>query len=298
MRSIDLYQFYTLGEKIHPLAQIRNEQTLSEVWQVVWEAGNWLEFLWANELVGLKVSRTAVRELADEVRALIPKNLQEITKLDWDKTVGQHRALFTYRIDGLLKVFENNLAAELRVLPTYIVSRKGIYETEYLIDHAEQAFDEETRAIIPESVVKDFREAGRCLAFALPTASAFHVMRCTEGVLRLYHRLVKNLPDDAKSPEWAVCVNEIKASDGNEKVTTILDQIRSLHRNPTMHPEDFLSTKEALALFDVAKSAIAAMAGEIIQIRAKQAASSPPLPLTGVTIGRLMDQALKGKLST
>jgi hypothetical protein len=41
-----------------------------------------------------------------------------------------------------------------------------------------------------------------------------------------------------------------------------------LHRNPTMHPEVFYDIKEALALFDIAKSAIVAMAAEIAKLQA------------------------------
>lgn len=40
----------------------------------------------------------------------------------------------------------------------------------------------------------------------------------------------------------------------------ILDHIRDLHRNTLMHPQAFLQMTEALRLFDIAKSAISAMA--------------------------------------
>ncbi|MBI2187166.1 MAG: hypothetical protein HYU37_08605 [Acidobacteria bacterium] len=122
------------------------------------------------------------------------------------------------------------------------------------------------------------RAIKRCLAFEVPTAAAFHVMRATEGVLRKYHALTKGLPAGTKSPEWAQCINEIKAAGGNPKVTGILGHIRDLHRNPTMHPQECLSIQEALSLFDVAKSAIVAMAAEIILLEKAAATVQAPIP--------------------
>jgi hypothetical protein len=39
-----------------------------------------------------------------------------------------------------------------------------------------------------------------------------------------------------------------------------------------MHPQDFLTMKEAIGLFDIAKSAISAMAEEIAPLRKKEEA--------------------------
>jgi hypothetical protein len=228
-------------------------------------------------LVGIVVSRPAVLTLLETIRPLVPRNINALTD-ELDKTLGDHDTMFAYRVTSTFKEFETVFAAELRTLPSYMVSRKGIYDTALLIEHAEQAFDDGTRKAIPDSAVKDFREAGRCLAFELPTAAGFHAMRCTEATLRKYHLLVKSPPAGKKSPDWAVCLNEIKAAGGNPKVTGILDQIRDLHRNPVSHPDEFLDTNQALALFDVAKSAVVAMAAEITTLENASAAAvaTPP----------------------
>jgi len=62
------------------------------------------------------------------------------------------------------------------------------------------------------------------------------------------------------------CIDGLKGAGADEKTVAVLDQIRSLHRNPLMHPEVFLTADEGLRLFDIAKSAISAMADQIKQL--------------------------------
>lgn len=126
---------------------------------------------------------------------------------------------------------------------------------------------EASLGVISDNAKKDFREAGKCLAFELPTAAGFHAMRATESVLREYYGLVTG-KDPAKT-DWGTCIQELKNAGANKKVLQVLDQIRDLHRNPLSHPQDFLSLREALGLFDIAKSAIGAIADEIDTIRKK-----------------------------
>src|SRR5437899_12843695 len=123
------------------------------------------------------------------------------------------------------------------------------------------AVDDEVLQTIADSIKKDFREAGRCLAFELATACGFHAMRAAEGVLRQWHQLI--CKPTGRSPEWAQCVNELRSCGANGNALGVLDQIRAIHRNPLMHPEDFLSMGEAKTLFGIAISAITAMAPEI-----------------------------------
>ncbi len=50
---------------------------------------------------------------------------------------------------------------------------------------------------------------------------------------------------------------------GSAKVLSCLQQIKDLHRNPLMHPEETLTLEEAISLFGICQSAISAMLKEI-----------------------------------
>lgn len=269
MREVDQFDFYLLGQFIHPLEMVDVDNALKQHFVTIFHAANRLEILLSGSLVELTVSHDAVKKLTDLLRSVVPANLEDIG--DFEKPIKETSPAFGFQLKEALRAFEIVFAAEVRQVPSYIVDRKGLYHTRALIRSAEEAFVQASRDAIPEAALKDFREAGRCLAFELPTAAAFHVMRSTERTLRKWHQLVKGLPDENASPEMTVCVNELNASGANKKVTRVIDQIRELHRNPTMHPEIFLSVEEALALFDVAKSAIGSMAMEIAAVEGGKA---------------------------
>jgi len=169
------------------------------------------------------------------------------------------------------------MSLELQRHQTYLVSQIGGYSMALLASKAEVNILEDALAIIDEQAKKDFREAGRCLAFELPTAAGFHAMRATESVLRQFYAQLTG--KSAARKEWATCINELVKAGADKKVMAILDQLRDLHRNPLMHPQDFLSMKQAIGLFDIAKSAIGSLAEEIITLqRAARIGVSTPLP--------------------
>jgi hypothetical protein len=84
-------------------------------------------------------------------------------------------------------VFESALELDLGRAPIFFVKSKGIYSTAALIANAENALVAEVIAAISEHAKRDLNEAGRCLAFELPTASGYHGLRAVEKVLREYY---------------------------------------------------------------------------------------------------------------
>lgn len=111
-------------------------------------------------------------------------------------------------------------------------------------------------------------------------------MRATEHVRRQYHALIIGKTIDRI--DWGVCVSELKKANANPKVIQVLDQIRNLHRNPLMHPQEVLSMKDAIGLFDIAKSAIGALAEEISDLKKQQEESKKASPLFALTPVRLL----------
>src|SRR5712671_1418370 len=207
--------------------------------------------------VPIVVSRDACGRLLAAVNSILPDSNDEVGAINWEADVPASQVA---ALTNAARNFETIFAAEISSLNTYFISQHGIYSTPDLIEHAEMAFDEQTRNIISEGVKKDFREAGRSLAFELGTACGFHAMRAVESALREWHKIICK-PNNP--PDWAQCVNELRKAGADNASLGILDQIRALHRNPLMHPEDFLSISDAKILFDIATSAIVSIAREI-----------------------------------
>ena len=283
MKRINQFQFYQLGMNLHPLARVVTGTLLQNVAWDIFSAKSWL-FSLLNGQFGffLHVSKKPAETLLMALNSVLPDvppgspapfgAIQPGTKIEsWQSSW----------ITSCLREFETVFSAELPTIATYIVSKKGIYDTADLTEHADQAIDATVRGVISEDAKTDFLQAGKCLAFELPTASGFHTMRAVEAILRQYWTLVIKPAAGTKLPEMAQCINDLRAKGEDPKLMDILDHVRDLHRNPQMHPEAFLTTGEALRLFDIAKSAISAMGDKIIGHEKAQAALAPT-PTHGV----------------
>jgi len=264
MKRVNQYQFYLMGTIVHPLSTIKEGQSVLETAWSLHSARSWIAWLLSDQLVELTVAREAAQNLQSAISSVIPENTDDFATIDKSKTLAW---IDMYRITTTLSEFETVFSAELPTIATYTVSKKGIYSTADLVERSENAIDWEARKVINDAAINDFKQAGRCLAFELATAAGFHTMRSVEDVLRKYWRLGMAKPDTEKAPEMSQCINELRAAKENPKLMDILDHIRDLHRNTLMHPEAFLTSTEAFRLFDVAKSAISAMADRIAELQ-------------------------------
>jgi hypothetical protein len=74
----------------------------------------------------------------------------------------------------------------------------------------------------------------------------------------------------------------------DDKVLSVLRQIKNLHRNPIMHPEAVLDMEEALTLLGIVQSAITTMISVVKkEQKPPKEPTAPPVPviptLSGVT---------------
>ncbi len=111
------------------------------------------------------------------------------------------------------------------------------------------------------AAIKDVQESTKCIAFELPSAAAFHLHRANEATLAAYFDVVSG---GAKPPRQKTMGAYLKRMRdlgvGHAKVLAALDQLRDLHRNPVMHPQDFLKdTDEAISLMGAIRAAMTEM---------------------------------------
>jgi hypothetical protein len=177
------------------------------------------------------------------------------------------------RIARLLTEFETSLEDALTRHPTYEVEPVGAYSSDYLITSADHVFPPSLRSdgIIPKNALDDFRSAGQCLAFDVPTACGFHVFRATDSMLRRYCEHFGGSTLKPKIRNWGSYIRLLRKilahaehdRKPNIRTVELLDKIREIDRNPVVHPEQDLDSETALAIFDMCKNAILFMALDI-----------------------------------
>ncbi|MDO8318767.1 hypothetical protein [Rhodoferax sp.] len=144
--------------------------------------------------------------------------------------------------------FEITFKADLAVANLYVLTSKGAFDTGILAEFGIQAFPDDLGKKVPDAV-NDAQQAGRCIAFDLPTSAAFHMHRAHEAVVHAYF---KALVPTEKSPErqaLSAWVQALEKADAPKEIVAAVRDINTLHRNPVLHPEHTLKDSgEAIAL--------------------------------------------------
>jgi hypothetical protein len=171
------------------------------------------------------------------------------------------------------------LNAELGVQPTYLVFPKRAYDTEVFISDGTKLFSDDCRAEFTDDEKYDITEAAKCLAFEVPTAAAFHIVRAVESVIRRYYHVAIGTLPKSKSRNWSVYIKRLKENGVDLRITSVLEEIRELYRNPIIHPEIKMSMDESLSLLGIAETAIGAMLSDARKRRSTTVSASAPIPL-------------------
>jgi hypothetical protein len=285
MQRVNEFSFYELASKIHPLTEVEDID-LRNVWFEWWHARAALDAIFTQR--PLNVCTTAGAKLWREITNYIPEKWEDAISLALPPTANatpdSSKELADWQTSGIreaAKEFETILAAECQVLDTYYISKKGVYSTADLVDHAHYHIPPTTRQEIPEQTKNDFDQAGKCIAFDLPTAGAFHLLRGTEAVLREYYDL--GVPGPKKAPpkmrNWGVYIKLLSEHKAEPKVTSLLTHIKDAYRNPVLHPEENYTDERAQVLFGVCISAIVMMMEQILVLRATIVSVPAPVPV-------------------
>jgi hypothetical protein len=153
-----------------------------------------------------------------------------------------------------------------------------------LIDFAEIIFPLDLAIKVPEAI-HDIKQAGKCIAFELPTAAGFHLHRANEAILRRYYDQVaegKPRPKNRNIGGYLAAMTQHGL--GDPRLLAALRDLNELHRNPLIHPEQSLdSIDDAIALMNAVHNAAVFMLKAIPVLKAIPAAElpSPVLTATG-----------------
>jgi hypothetical protein len=282
VQQLSVNDYYELGKQAD-----RIEARLSKIdGEADVSAFAWPLFSFRWKLFGLLQAPCALLPASQRAATGIIKAISDIIPEDFDK-IFEAEAKATkipqYKFGWVLsaiKKFETVLANDMPEMSTFSVAQLGIYRTEDLIHRAQLQIDESVRSMLLPLALADLKEAGKCLAFRVPTAAAFHLSRAIETGMNQYFEALTGKPYELKpaANNWAIKTQLLKDNGADEKITEFLIHIRRSYRNPITHPDVILEPPEAFNFFSQAISVISMM---LDAVKAKNESRQPLL--TGLT---------------
>lgn len=263
MVEVDVYWFYWMSMAIYRLHLIQENTPLSMV------AGD------------LGIARVALESFGDEAARVFPNTAARVKEI-LDCINQMLPATPPLKQDRLVTSFEatmlrnggSGLTTSLRdeAKHNYVlcIEDQRFLSAHSLVEKIESCFAQESWSVIENIAKREFEESGKCLALERYTGAGFHALRGVECVIRQYIvELTGALP---KKRDWGHYVEVLKQNGADANLLAVLDNIRSLERNPLMHPEDWLNIDEAIAIFTISQTAVVRL---VADLKKKRAAKSP-----------------------
>lgn len=274
VNRLDLHLIYSFGKTLAPLASLTPEVTMRDVLFPLLTARTILHTMGGANSPLLSAARRAVGNLIAEIDGLVPGPISEVLAMDMEKTVGWRAGQITRALSELESVLGNDMPG----IAAYLVIKKGIYDTDDLITNAERQLNEETAQFLPRVACDDLQAAGKCLAYALPTACAFHLWRAVETVADFYYQALtgKTFKEAKITRTWFKYIEALEKAKADKAITGFLNLIRHKYRNPQTHPTTNVSPGMAKGLFSVAIGVIDQMLMEIGRLKEASAQATIP----------------------
>ena len=240
-RSVDT--FIWIGTAIRFLQDCTAGLTAGDDTGVVGNYDDLIEWLEENHLyVSWNFARNNLGEIIEEVR-----NARESENESF--YISNEQATNIRKGSDAVRL---TIEAETQDFFAYVVTDKR-YPAERLLNNPGELMAAGVYGSLPVIAQYDLRQACRCIAFELPTAAAFHLMRGTEDVLRFYYcSIVKQ--KRVRPLLWGPMVDGLKKRKTKIPPATLLnnlDNLRVSFRNPTQHPEKIYDIDEVQDLLNL-----------------------------------------------
>lgn len=262
MKATNLSVFYQLGASITYLVDHVNiGDKAGELHLQIFNPCQWL-VRFRTESSELEDTFKDTCAAAEGFITMIHGWMDSIPK-DWNRLVTQDE------VQGLYfwkDKFEEAFEREHRNLDVFTVTPKGLYNTRLLINAPVRQFPERLRIVLPQQMSYDVEQAGRCLAFDLPTACAFHICRGTEALMVAYYEVLAKQKWPHKKRDWNIYIEQLIAKDSPKRITDRLKEIQAGDRNAYIHPDINVELDEAQILFNLCASVNFYMAEEMVKL--------------------------------
>jgi hypothetical protein len=265
LKRVNLLEYFELAEL---LAQAKRATSLDSskggsLYGALWNLPAKLrDFLQQDN--GFSTSKHAASDLANTIENWISTNIWPDGKFSAEHFEKDFSNWEYGGIPKKIESFRSVFEAESHDVDVYSVGQIAIYKTQALVANGSHVIASEYREEMSAEALKEFDDAGRCLAFDLPTACGFHALRGTELVMDEYLRSFGVTKKMKSWNDYILAFQKLREStDANqkpsEKVSAMLDRMRSLDRNPLMHPREMLDGVGANHVFSLAAITVVEM---------------------------------------
>ena len=261
MQRIDGFYLYQVGWQVHPLLSFHHATTnYGAAYLPLHTARGALNAFLYQSVFQVSTCRVHGQSLLNGI-AHVLKATESGDEAIWAEMVPMTDI---WNLQDAVRAFEAVVQAEFGLKPLYFVTPKGNLNINGLIESGHLSFPADLPRKAPEALL-DAQQATKCIAFELPTAAGFHLHRANESVLRRYFDHVageSNRPDTRNMGDYLKRLRELKK--GNAKVIAALRDLKDLHRNPLMHPEEHIaSVEDAISLMGGVHQAMSLMLKEL-----------------------------------
>jgi hypothetical protein len=264
MNPVNQYRFYELGAKLYRVTAHSSSVGAADMFVPLMEAQNALDNLIKGDPITLEFAKTDANNLLNRLGALFNRYFIDTSSRQFrfpsrEEQIDVHELAM---LRSLVEKFETALSAELNRRAIYIVPRRGLFDAHDLAEKAEMQFDEETLARMNEPMREEIRSAGRALAFGLPAAACFHLIRAIEGALSIYMEGVSRTAVTNSDNLWKDVLNRLGGAEKDKFLSTdarlagLLREVDTRYRATLAKPGASITMQEALIFFGTSGSLV------------------------------------------
>lgn len=195
MQYKSLYSFYWFGTCLRYLQDANTAYKVHGDSFVLYNINRFFKNL---EDFGLPVTSRLAHAKLDEL-------IDELEKTDKEARLTNEQA---NKLNSAIALLRDTLEAEIKDVGAYTPTPKRL-DLDKLLNNVASLLAPGVFAELPDIARYDFIEAGKCIAFELPTSAAFHIMRAIEDCLRHYYTHMV-LSGRIKSENWAPIIKDLR----------------------------------------------------------------------------------------
>lgn len=220
-------------------------------------------------LEGLPLSKTAAKQILENIDKILSDHK---TILGLANPSPPEQKTNLRNLGGSILHFQSVLSSELPQINIFYVAPHRAYDMTMLIEKGENLLSPVTLNLLGSSqqeVIKDIREAARCLAFGFSTAVGFHLYRAIEAIIvEDYFNVLKVSPKEwENNKNLGKYIKILEGKGVDAKITIMLSHLKDRYRNPIMHPDEFWDSEKSTGAIGSGISIIDMMVQEIEEIK-------------------------------